>query len=82
MRGTNTGALRRQLRGELDWIVMKALEKDRSRRYATPGDLARDTQRYLDHEPVLAGSPTATYRLGSSSGGTASSLRLAVWCCP
>jgi non-specific serine/threonine protein kinase/serine/threonine-protein kinase len=64
MRGTNTGALRRQLRGELDWIVMKALEKDRSRRYATPGDLARDTQRYLEHEPVLAGSPTATYRLG------------------
>jgi serine/threonine protein kinase/tetratricopeptide (TPR) repeat protein len=63
-RGTNAGALRRQLRGELDWIVMKALEKDRSRRYATPGDLARDTQRYLDQEPVLAGSPTAAYRLG------------------
>jgi serine/threonine protein kinase/Tfp pilus assembly protein PilF len=64
IRGTDTGALRRQLRGDLDWIVMKALEKDRSRRYASPGDLARDTQRYLDHEPVLAGSPTAMYRMG------------------
>jgi len=55
--------LRRQLRGDLDWIVMTALEKDRARRYASPGDLARDTQRYLDHEPVLAGSPTPAYRL-------------------
>jgi eukaryotic-like serine/threonine-protein kinase len=64
MRGTDTGALCRQLRGDLDWIVMKALEKDRSRRYASPGDLARDTQRFLEHEPVLAGSPTAMYRLG------------------
>jgi serine/threonine protein kinase/tetratricopeptide (TPR) repeat protein len=64
MRGTDTGALRRQLRGDLDWIVMKALEKDRSRRYASPDDLARDTRRYLEHEPVLAGSPTARYRLG------------------
>jgi eukaryotic-like serine/threonine-protein kinase len=63
LRGTDTGALRRQLRGDLDWIVMKALEKDRSRRYASPGDLARDTQRYLEHEPVLAGSPTAMYRM-------------------
>jgi serine/threonine protein kinase len=63
-RGTNPVALRRQLQGELDWIVMKALEKDRPRRYATPDDLARDTQRYLDREPVLAGSPTAAYRLG------------------
>lgn len=42
---------------------MKALEKDRSRRYAAPGELARDTQRFLDHEPVLAGPPTATYRV-------------------
>jgi eukaryotic-like serine/threonine-protein kinase len=63
LRGTEVGMLRRQLRGDLDWIVMTALEKDRARRYASPGDLARDTQRYLDHEPVLAGSPTPAYRL-------------------
>jgi eukaryotic-like serine/threonine-protein kinase len=63
-RGTDIDALRRQLRGELDWIVMKALEKDRTRRYASPGDLSRDTQRHLDHQPVLAGPPTARYRLG------------------
>src|SRR5262249_8145302 len=43
MRGTDAGALSRQLRGDLDWIVMKALEKERSRRYASPGDLERDT---------------------------------------
>lgn len=61
-RGMDANALRRQLRGDLDWIVMKALEKDRSRRYASPADLARDTQRYLDHEPVLAGPPTNLYR--------------------
>ena len=64
LRRTETSALRRQLDGDLDRIVMKALEKDRSRRYASPGDLARDTQRYLAHEPVLAGSPTPAYRLG------------------
>jgi serine/threonine protein kinase/tetratricopeptide (TPR) repeat protein len=62
-RGLDTGTLRRQLRGDLDWIVMKALEKDRARRYASPADLARDTQRYLDHKPVLAGPPTTAYRV-------------------
>lgn len=61
-RGLDAGSLRRQLRGDLDWIVMKALEKDRSRRYTSPADLARDTQRYLDDEPVLAGPPTNAYR--------------------
>ncbi|MFO0888896.1 MAG: serine/threonine-protein kinase [Isosphaeraceae bacterium] len=55
--------LRRLLRGELDWIVMKALEKDRSRRYETSNALARDVERYLADEPVEAGPPTATYRL-------------------
>ena len=63
-RGMDAGSLRRQLRGDLDWIVMKALEKDRSRRYTSPADLARDTQRYLDDEPVLAGPPTNAYRAG------------------
>jgi serine/threonine protein kinase/tetratricopeptide (TPR) repeat protein len=62
-RGLDADALRRQLRGDLDWIVMKALEKDRSRRYASPADLARDTQRFLDHKPVLAGPPTSAYRV-------------------
>jgi eukaryotic-like serine/threonine-protein kinase len=51
-----------ELRGDLDWIVMKALQKDRQRRYATVNDLAEDIQRHLAHEPVLAGPPTALYR--------------------
>jgi serine/threonine protein kinase/tetratricopeptide (TPR) repeat protein len=50
-------------RGELDWIVMKALEKDRSRRYETANSFATDVQRYLADEPVLACPPSAAYRL-------------------
>jgi serine/threonine protein kinase len=50
------------VRGELDWIVMKALEKDRSRRYETPGALAQDIERYLHDEPVRACPPSAMYR--------------------
>ena len=50
------------IRGELDWIVMKALEKDRNRRYETANGFAMDVQRYLADEPVLAGPPTAWYR--------------------
>jgi eukaryotic-like serine/threonine-protein kinase len=46
--------LRRQFRGELDWIALKALEKDRNRRYATANALAADVQRYLRDEPVQA----------------------------
>jgi non-specific serine/threonine protein kinase/serine/threonine-protein kinase len=52
-----------QLRGELDWIVMKALEKDRNRRYETALGLVRDVERYLDDEPVQACPPSAAYRL-------------------
>ncbi len=63
-RGTDPAALARLLRGDLDWITMKALEKDRSRRYATAADLAADIARYLREEPVLAGPPILTYRLG------------------
>jgi serine/threonine protein kinase/tetratricopeptide (TPR) repeat protein len=55
--------LARTLRGDLDWIVMKALEKDRARRYESPAELARDIERYLAHEPVLAGPPSRSYRL-------------------
>jgi eukaryotic-like serine/threonine-protein kinase len=55
-------SLQRHLRGELDWITMKALEKDRTRRYGSPSDLAADLQRYLHQQPVLAGPPSASYR--------------------
>ncbi len=51
------------VRGELDWIVMKALEKDRNRRYETANGLAADLRRYLDDEPVQACPPSAAYRL-------------------
>jgi tetratricopeptide (TPR) repeat protein len=55
--------LRQLIRGELDWIVMKCLEKDRNRRYETANGLAMDVQRYLHDEPVLACPPSAGYRL-------------------
>jgi non-specific serine/threonine protein kinase/serine/threonine-protein kinase len=51
------------LRGDLDWIAMKCLEKDRTRRYETANGLAMDIQRYLGGEPVLAAPPSTTYRL-------------------
>jgi non-specific serine/threonine protein kinase/serine/threonine-protein kinase len=51
------------VRGDLDWIVMKCLEKDRNRRYETASGLAADVRRYLRNEPVLAGPPSASYRL-------------------
>ena len=54
--------LGRFVRGELDWIVMKALEKDRARRYETAIGLGADVQRYLNNEPILARSPSAMYR--------------------
>jgi serine/threonine protein kinase len=56
--------LSRLMRGELDWIVMKALEKDRNRRYESASAFAADVQRYLADEPVLACPPTLRYRLG------------------
>jgi WD40 repeat protein/tetratricopeptide (TPR) repeat protein len=55
--------LTKLVRGELDWIVMKALEKDRNRRYETANGFARDVQRYLVDEPVLACPPSVGYRL-------------------
>jgi eukaryotic-like serine/threonine-protein kinase len=57
-------ALRRHLRGEPDWITMKALEKDRTRRYGSPSELAADINRYVKNEPVLAGPPSTSYRAG------------------
>jgi serine/threonine protein kinase/WD40 repeat protein len=62
-RQCNPKQLSQLMRGELDWIVMKALEKDRNRRYETANSLARDVQRYLADEPVLACPPSAGYRL-------------------
>jgi hypothetical protein len=62
-RGTEPKRLTALVRGELDWIVMKALEKERARRYETASGLARDIQRYLADEPVEAGPPGIGYRL-------------------
>jgi WD40 repeat protein/serine/threonine protein kinase len=63
-RRTEPKKLGKLVRGELDWIVMRALEKDRSRRYETANGLARDLLRYLADEPVEACPPSARYRLG------------------
>jgi tetratricopeptide (TPR) repeat protein len=62
-RGVDGRRLGQVLRGELDWIVMKALEKDRNRRYESASAFAADVQRYLADEPVLACPPSAGYRL-------------------
>jgi len=69
-KGTDIGVLRQAepatlsklIRGDLDWIVMKAMEKDRTRRYETANELANDVQRHLNYEPVLAGPPSVTYK--------------------
>jgi serine/threonine protein kinase/tetratricopeptide (TPR) repeat protein len=61
-RHTDPAGLVRELRGELDWIVMKALEKDRARRYGSPAELVEDIARYRHDEPVHAGPPGAVYR--------------------
>jgi tetratricopeptide (TPR) repeat protein len=61
-RKVEPGRLGRLVRGELDWIVMRALEKDRERRYETANAVARDVERYLADEPVAACPPSAAYR--------------------
>ena len=61
---TDLRRLSHELSGELDWIVMKALEKDRQRRYESANELAKDVQRYLDDEPVEACPPSKLYRFG------------------
>src|SRR5207245_2862204 len=63
-RSTDSVKLRSQLRGDLDWVVMKCLEKDRTRRYETTNGLAMDLKRFLHHEPVMARPPSTVYRLG------------------
>ncbi len=61
-RKVDPGSFTRLLRGDLDWIVIKALEKERGRRYPTANELARDIERYLRDEPVEARPPSAVYR--------------------
>ncbi len=61
-RQTDAGKLVHQIQGDLDWIVMKCLEKDRAQRYDTANGLAADLKRHLNNEPVLARSPSAAYR--------------------
>jgi eukaryotic-like serine/threonine-protein kinase len=62
-RHTDPARLASDLRGDLDWITMKALEKDRTRRYDTVMGLANDVQRHLQNEPVMASPPSTTYRV-------------------
>ena len=62
-RRTEPKQLISQLRGDLDWITMKALERDRARRYATPSELAADLRRYLNDEAVMARPASAGYQL-------------------
>jgi hypothetical protein len=61
VRGVDPEHLMRSLRGDLDWIVMKALEKDRTRRYATANGFATDILRHLAHDPVVAAPPSRAY---------------------
>ncbi len=60
---SDPNSLARELRGDLDWITMKCLQKDRTRRYSAAAELAADIERHLVHEPVVAGPPGATYRV-------------------
>jgi tetratricopeptide (TPR) repeat protein len=62
-RGVDPRQLRRQLRGELDWIVARAMARDRERRYGSAAELADDLERFLDGRPVAAGPPSRGYRL-------------------
>jgi serine/threonine protein kinase/tetratricopeptide (TPR) repeat protein len=63
LRKCDTTVLRKQLRGDLDWITLKALEKDREHRYESAAELASDIERHLHDQPVIAGPPTTTYRV-------------------
>jgi len=61
-RRAEPATLERQLRGELDWIIMRAMEKDRNRRYTSASEFAADVSRMLNHEPVLASPSSTSYR--------------------
>jgi tetratricopeptide (TPR) repeat protein len=63
LRRCDPRSLQRELRGDLDWIVLRAMEKDRTRRYETANALAMDVRRHLDNEPIVARPPTPLYRM-------------------
>ncbi len=63
-RQTTPDQLERELKGDLDWIVLKSIEKDRTRRYDTVNGLAMELRRYLNNEPVMARPPSMSYRMG------------------
>jgi serine/threonine protein kinase/tetratricopeptide (TPR) repeat protein len=77
-RGLEPKKLSGALRGDLDWIVMKALEKDRNRRYETANSLAMDLRRYLNDEPVLASPPSSWYRFGKFARRNRAAVMVAV----
>jgi hypothetical protein len=85
-RSADTSKLLHQLKGDLDWIVMKCLEKDRTRRYETANGLAMDLKRHLSNEPVVACPPSAAYRFqkfvrrNKVTFAAASAVVLAVLC--
>ncbi|MBC8423813.1 serine/threonine protein kinase [bacterium] len=62
-RRTDPDKLAARLRGDIDWIILRALEKDRIRRYGTPDELADDLRRHLNDEPVVASPPSTVYRV-------------------
>jgi tetratricopeptide (TPR) repeat protein len=62
-RATSPDVLHKLIRADLDWVVMKTLEKDRNRRYDSVSEFAADIKRYLNHEPVLTGPPSPLYRI-------------------
>ncbi len=62
-RRIEASSLLRQLRGDLDWIILKAMDKDRTRRYATVAELSMDVERFLKNEPISASPPTVLYRI-------------------
>lgn len=74
VRRTDSGSLHRILAGDLDWVVMKALEKDRTRRYDSVSSFAADVRRYLDSEPVIARPPSLNYRVRKFVGKNRTSV--------
>ena len=67
-----------RIRGDLDWITMKCLEKDRRRRYATPSELASDLGRHLKNEPVMAAAPTLSYQMTKAYQRHKTAVRISV----
>ncbi|NOR22654.1 MAG: tetratricopeptide repeat protein [Candidatus Aminicenantes bacterium] len=62
-RKADPSSLRKELKGDLDWITMRAMAKDRTQRYASASELEADIERYIRHEPVVAGPPSTIYRI-------------------